>query len=231
MVTGCQDGRTYQPYGQARFVPAATGVTAQQNSIGFGDITASVFAEDQAAIGNEAVQALLSGRVVLPVNAKLAAISLDELRYRSWRSLDATQRQRKAAEPMLEKLKTAKRIRDAMMIPSLMLGERLNVSNLRATAARCQADLLLVYATGSESRTRVQLFRPNETKGRYSIEAVLLDVRTGTVPFSTSASAPFEYTYTDETHYDVAVAAEETAVGHALDEIATKLVRFLDEAP
>src|SRR5262244_2723402 len=87
-----------------------------------GEFGGSMFSEDQASISNDAVETLLTKRITLPSSAKLAVISLDELQNRHYRSMDRLQRDRKAAEPMLAKLKTAKRIRETLVLPALMLG-------------------------------------------------------------------------------------------------------------
>ena len=59
----------------------------------------------------------------------------------------------------------------------------------------------------------------------------MLDVRTGTVPISASATDSFSFSSSDDAFDEKFREAVEKSRERVLEEIATKLVRFLDEAP
>jgi len=88
----------------------------------------------------------------------------------------------------LERLKSSKRLTEAMQLPLLLVPEKRTVPYLREAAARFQADLLLVYDTHVRTFSKYRTLGKDEVKALCSVEAVLLDVRRGIVPFTASAT-------------------------------------------
>jgi hypothetical protein len=111
--------------------------------------------------------------------------------------------------------------------------ERQSIPYLREAAARCQADLLLVYASGSVTYEKYRFLSPNVTKARCTVEAILLDVRTGLVPFTSVATQEYEAKKTSEdmTFAETIARGRAQAERVALGEIADSVVAFLAEAP
>ncbi len=118
---------------------------------------------------------------------------------------------------------------DASFLPSLLVPEQRTVLFLREAAARYQADLLLAYRTNCRTYERYRMVSQNETRAHCSTEAVLLDVRSGIVPFTVVASKEFSATRErDDMNFRETVRrAELAAISESLGEIASQLNRFL----
>lgn len=196
-------------------------------------IRESLFPEDQKLLSNEAIQTLLAGKIELPGRARIALVRLDNPQSRYWWSPEtARQDQRNTAE-LLNKLKQSRRIGAAMLMPSVLIGKTPSLSALRAAAARCQADLLLIYTGAHEYYTKSKLFSGEEANAYCAVEALLLDVRTGIVPFTAEKMEDYAV---KESRQDINFAetlrkAQLAALDRALTEIAGELVQFLDRAP
>ncbi len=115
-------------------------------------------------------------------------------------------------------------------VPSLLTPEKQTVPYLREAAARYQADLLLVFRAYANAYQKERFLRPDQIRSYCMVEALLLDTRTGIVPFT--ATAREEYTTTKgkddlsigETHKK----AELTALRKALDAIGDDVAAFLE---
>ena len=60
---------------------------------------------------------------------------------------------------------------------------------LREAAARYQADLLLLFRSSCRTFERYRLFEQDQARAFCAVESVMLDVRTGLVPFVATARA------------------------------------------
>ena len=187
----------------------------------------SLFRSDQAVLSNEEIETILSSRIQLPQRAHLTILRLgrsDELL--AWAFADGPEN---PLAPLLEH----PRLRQVSWLPSLLVPKELSVPLLREAAARFQADLLLVY------RTPCQQFRNyrwlgDDTARTYCVaEALLLDVRTGVIPFSTAATRRVEAreAEADVSFYETLQKAQSTAITQAVAEAADTLAEFLTGAP
>ena len=100
-------------------------------------------------------------------------------------------------------------------------------------AARFQSDLLLVYRVKKGSYEKYRYVKPDQAKAFCDVEALLLDVRTGVVPFTTRASEEFQVQKTadDFSFVETVNKAEGEALGKALVSVAIALSTFLDRVP
>jgi len=196
-------------------------------------LSASLFPADQAALSNEAIEKILSAKIVLPAKARLAVVRIVPGGHRWWWLDEPDSVDRDIAEGFLAKLRACDRLADVSFLPSLMLPKKQTIPYLREAAARYQADLLLIYRSASRTYRKSRFLAADETRAYCTVEAVLLDVRTGVVPFTSVATQ--EYT-TKASPEDVGFAdtmrrAERKAFGQAMDRIAADLVRFLETVP
>jgi hypothetical protein len=103
------------------------------------------------------------------------------------------------------------------------------VGYLREAAARYQADLLLVYRTDCQTFERARIFAADAVKATCVVEAVLIDTRTGIVPFTSTVSRDFEAkkTKTDTNFRETVRRVELEAVGTGLAELGGRVAAFL----
>jgi len=203
-------------------------------------LTSSLFASDQAVLGDDAIKKILSSRLQLPDNAKVALIKFPGSQYGAlryygssyWRSESYLKTQQGYIDAITGKLSASERVSAVTLMPSLLTPNDATIPVLREAAVRLQADLLLVYRITSDIYHRSKLFADDEVKAYSTCEAVLLDVRTGIIPFTTvitkesQAKKEKQDLETAETMRRV----ESAAVMDSLNAMAAELVSFLEDA-
>ena len=193
----------------------------------------SLFATDEAVLSGASIEQILSSKVVIPKKARLAVLQFGHRDAWRWWSEDLSQLSQEVEAGSIARLQRSPRFSDVSLLPALMVPEKKSVSYLREAAARYQADLLLVYQTNGRVYNRPRFIGPDEVKARQVVEAILLDVRTGIVPFA--STSPQEFTAKkakDDFNFSETIAkAELKAVGLGLAKIADDLARFLEAVP
>lgn len=103
------------------------------------------------------------------------------------------------------------------------------VGHLREAAARYQADLLLVYRTDCRSFERYRFLAGSEVKAVCVVETVLIDTRTGIVPFTAAVRHEFEArkSHDDNNFAETVRRAEVAAIEQGLDTTAGRVMAFL----
>jgi hypothetical protein len=192
----------------------------------------SHFTSDQVVLSNEAIAQILATKLTLPAQARLTVMPLYQLRHWSW-SESLGQLDKEATDRFLSVLAGSKRVSNAALLPTMLLPARVDVPKVREAAARYQVDLVLLYRPTIRTFEKARWFAPSEVRAHCTVEAVLLDVRTGIVRFATTASGTCtaarsrEDASASETEYKAEVAA----AGQALERLAADIVKFLDAAP
>jgi hypothetical protein len=205
----------------------------EQTLAGKAPLQESLFKEDQAVVSNQEMAEILSARLELPKNAKLAVVRFGQMPYWWGWSEDFVRVNRQIDDDFLGRLKTAQRVREVAYLPSLVTPRNMTLPYLRQAAARFQADLLLVYRTSSQNYQRNRLFSPDETKAYCTVEAVLLDTRTGLIPFSTVVTENFS-ARKNKNEYDFAetiAKASQQAIGKAWLHVADDVKQYLGTLP
>lgn len=204
-----------------------------RTGISQGEDDKPLFKSDAAVLTDADIERILDRRLVLPKQNRIAVLSLSS--SSSWRfySDDIVHLNEALDREFIGALRASSRVYDASYLPGLMVPENRTASHLREAAARYQADLLLAYRSRCASYEKFRLFSATETRAYCSIEAVLLDVRTGIVPFTAVSTNDVETTKgADDKNLAETIRRNElAAVGKSLNEIARDLVRFLDQAP
>jgi hypothetical protein len=190
----------------------------------------SLFKEDQAVLSNEDLQKILAARVVVPDKAKLAVVRFGRLPYWWGWSEEFVRVNDQIDADFLGKLRTSARLKEVAYLPSLVTPNLMTLPYLRQAAARCQADLLLVYRTSTRTYTKQRWFKADQTKAYCTVEAVILDTRTGLLPFSTVANEFYSAGRTrKEMDFAETIAkAEQRAIGRAWVRVAEDAVSHLD---
>ena len=111
----------------------------------------------------------------------------------------------------------------------MLVPEKRTVPTLREAAARFQADLLLAYRTSCNSYNKYRFIDPNETKAYCSVEAILLDVRSGIITKSVVSSQDFvaKKQKEDVNFSETVKKAELEAISKSLLEVAKQVNNFL----
>jgi hypothetical protein len=225
MLVGCQS-----------MPRAATPMMATAEYAAREPLASSLFPSDQAVLSDEAVQRILSSKLELPTKAKVALMKFSEAegskRY-YWRDEEYLKLQQSHMDTLSQALVTSGQISEATPLPSLMTPSRVSIPVLREAAVRMQADLLLVFRVGSDTYSQYRTLAKDKTKAYSTCELVLLDVRTGLVPFTRVTSRerlevkqPADLDLSETTR-----RAEQASATEALKAAGEDLVGFLKSVP
>lgn len=197
-----------------------------------GALNESLFKEDQAVLGNEELKTILASPVVLPQRAKLAVVRFGRMPYWWGWSEEFVRANEQIDTQFLGTLRRSGRLRDVAYMPSLVMPPAMTVPLVRQAAARLQADLVLIYRTSTSNYDQQRFLRAKRTKAYSTVEAVLLDTRTGVIPFSTVVNERFAAAESKRDYgFDETVArAEQQAIARAWHRLAEQTVAFLDGA-
>jgi hypothetical protein len=202
-------------------------------------IATSLFSSDQAVLGDEAVERILSSKLELPAKAKVALMKFpdaDGSRYYGgyyWRNEEYLKLQQVQVDTLSKALLASDQIVEVTPLPSLMTPRQLSIPILREAAVRMQADLLLVFRVSSDTYSQYRAFTKDKVKAYSTCELVLLDVRTGLVPFTRVVSSE-QVELKQSTDFDLTETmrrAEQEAAAKALNIAAEDLVTFIKSVP
>ena len=190
-------------------------------------LSQSLFKSDQMVLSNEEIEKILGGKIQLPRQAHLTVLRLgSSSEVLSWAFLSGSQNP-------LSVLDGSPRLTRVSWLPSLLIPEKMTVPLLREAAARFQADLLLVYRSPCQRFQDYRLFGTDQAQTYCVAEGLLLDVRTGVIPFSTATTQEVrvEEKPDDVNFRETMQKAEAQATANALTKLAQELSQFLAAAP
>lgn len=190
-----------------------------------------LFSSDASVMSDEEIQRALSFRYAPQRQNRIGVVTVGR-RYWYGYSDELSRAGTEVQTKVISSLRRSSLVYDASYLPALLTPERRTVGHFREAGARYQADLLLIYQPSCRTYEKYQFFSPDKSKSYCTVEAVLLDTRSGVVPFTATASRDVlaEKTEKDLSLQETIRRAEVTALGDALDEIATGVVRFLEAA-
>ena len=203
-------------------------------------IATSLFPSDQTVLGDEAVNRILSSKLELPAKAKVALMQFPNTgsgsRYYGtfyWRNEEFLKLQQSQMDALSGALLGSDRISEATPLPSLMTPKQASIPLLREAAVRMQADLLLVFRVSSDTYSEYRAFAKDKVKSYSTCELVLLDVRTGLVPFTRVLSREkLELKQSSDLDLmETTRRAEQISAAEALRTAANDLVTFIKSTP
>lgn len=192
--------------------------------------TASLFSGDEAVLSDEAIGRILEFDYSPPSLGRVALMPFGREVWSEWSEELALASSRMRTD-VLGQLVSSPRVYDASYLPSILIPDQKTVPHLREAAARYQADLLLVYRSYCRSFERYRLFGADRSKAYCGVEAVLLDTRTGLVPFTSVALESYEATENevDINFRETVLKAQLNATADALAGVVNEIVIYLNE--
>ena len=188
----------------------------------------SLFAGDAETLSDDAIQKILAYEYEPPALSRIALMPFGREVWSSW-SEELALASEGVQSRVLDTLRASPRVYDASYLPSILVPQTRTVPHLREAAARYQADLLLVYRSFCQSFEKYRLFAADEARAYCGVEAVLLDIRTGLVPFTTVATHSYEIVESenDKNFTETRLKAQLDATASALGAVSTEIVGFL----
>lgn len=151
-------------------------------------ITQSLFADKTSTVSEEAVQKILDGNYQLPQKVRAAIVKLESPQQRGrffWGDEEYLKTQQSYLDLFTQKLTASPRITKLSVVPDLLVSKTPSFTQLREAAVRMQADVVVVYSINSDIYANYKLFGKNDIKAFATTQLIVMDVRTGLVPFST----------------------------------------------
>jgi len=200
--------------------------------------TTSLLKAGKSTLSEEALKKILSSRVVLPKKGHLAimrfpgpeqtATSLYGNNYR--RSELYLKTDSSYIDSLTTKLKKSDRIIAVTLLPALLSPADAGIPSLREASVRLQADLLLAFRISSDIYNQSNA---NSVKAFSTFEAVLMDIRTGLIPYTTVVTKDNEQELSPEESdiNEVRIRAEREAILSSLSIVADEITEFLRSVP
>ena len=190
--------------------------------------TESLFTSDEAILSAGDIQKILAFRYTPPPLNRVGIVALGRNFWFGY-SEELTRSGADIQEKFVKGLRASPKVYDASYLPTLLIPQKRTVGHFREAAARYQADLLLIYRAACRTYDKYRFFTPDEAKSYCNVEAVILDTRTGIVPFSVTASRDFmtKETREDLNFQETLARAELAALADALQEVGGEVVKFL----
>lgn len=200
-------------------------------------ITQSLFSDKNATISEENIQKILDGNFNLPPQLRVAVVSVENTspnrRYywNYWTDEQYLKTQQSYLDLFSDKLKQSQRVVSVATIPDLLLSKPHTFTNIREAAVRLQADIVIVYSITTDIYSKYKLFTKPDIKAFATTQLIVLDVRTGLVPFSTIVTKDqLSKKQGNELDNNEATSRiQKEAVLMTIEEIGIKLTEFLNK--
>lgn len=151
-------------------------------------ITQSLFNDKASTITEEGIQKILDGTYKLPEQLRVAFVRLDNnqpKKYYYWNDEEYLKTQQAYLQLFEDKFKQSSRVTKVSVIPDLLIPKSPSFTTLREAAVRMQADVVVVYSINGDIYSKYKFFTKPDIKAFATTQLIVLDVRTGLIPFST----------------------------------------------
>ncbi|MFT3705147.1 MAG: hypothetical protein QM802_22460 [Agriterribacter sp.] len=199
-------------------------------------ITQSLFNDRNASVSEENIQKILDGTYHLPAQLRVAIIRLEgngqqKSYYWNYRSDEQyLKTQQSYLDLFIEKFKQSPRVTNVSIIPELLISKSPSFTNIREAAVRMQADIVVVYSVSSDLYAKYKFFSKADIKAFATTQLIVLDVRTGLIPFSAivTKDALSQKTKEELDNTEAAGRIQHDAVLLTINDIGGKISGFLN---
>ncbi|WP_291372002.1 hypothetical protein [Cyclobacterium sp.] len=214
----------------------ATKTNTYPGSINFIDndppITQSLFEDKSATISEENIQRILDGTYSLPEDLSVAFVRIapsQSLQRYYWSDEEYLKSQQQYLDLFSEKFKNSSRVKKTFSIPDLLISSAPSFTSIRGSAVRTQSDIVVIYSINSDIYSQYKLFSKTDIKAFATTQLVILDVRTGLIPFTTIVTKDFQDKKTDAdlNENEARNRIKNQAVLGTIEEIGLQLEAFL----
>jgi hypothetical protein len=196
-------------------------------------IIQSLFNDRSSNISEENIQKILDGSYRLPSTLRIAIVRLEgskQQRY-FWNDESYLKTQQSYLDSFTARLRSSPRVTTIASIPDIIISKSPSFTNIREAAVRMQCDMALVYSITDDLYSRYKAFSSPDVKAFATTQLILMDVRTGLIPFSATVTKDFLSKKTKE-DLDLSQTRDRVlneAVLATINETGQKIVRFLAE--
>jgi len=189
----------------------------------------SLFGADTEVLSDAEIARILDFRYSPPPLSRIALLPFGWGTWTRW-SQEMANSAAAVDAHVLTALRASPKIYDASILPSILVPDQRTVPHLREAAARYQADLLLVFRSACQTFEQFRLLQSDRARAYCAIEAVLLDIRTGLVPFVATSTQNYEVVETDAdlNFRETLLRSQLDAIGSGLTEVAQAIAQFIE---
>lgn len=197
------------------------------------EITSSLFDDKSSTISEESIQKILDGTYNLPNGLRVAFVKLDgsqsQRRY-YWANEQYLKSQQQYLDLFTEKFKNSSRVKSISTIPDILLSHNPTFTTIRESAVRTQSDIVVVYSINSDIYSHYKLFSKTNIKAFATTQLIVLDVRTGLIPFTTIITKDFQDKKNDNdlNESEAVNRIKNQAVLLTIEEIGNQITDFLN---
>lgn len=158
-------------------------------------ITQSLFDDKSATISEENIQKILDGSYSLPENLRVSMVKLEStqtVRNYYWNDETYLKSQQQYLDLFSEKFGQSPRVKKVSTIPDLLISNNPTFTSIREAAVRTQSDIVVIYSISSDLYSKYKLFARSDIKAFATTQLIILDVRTGLIPFSTIITKEYQ---------------------------------------
>ncbi len=198
-------------------------------------ITQSLFNDKNSTISEENISKILDGSYTLPKELRVSIVKLESARsqrhYFYWNNESYLKSQQEYLDLFSTVFKQSERVTKVSRIPDILLSNNPTFTNIREAAVRTQADIVVIYAISSDLYEKYKLFSKPEIKAFATTQLIILDVRTGLIPFSTIVTKDYQSKRQKDELNDNEAAnrIKKKAVLLTIEEIGEQINRFLND--
>lgn len=127
-------------------------------------LSQSLFCEDLSLLSNEEIDRILSSKIELPRDARLALLQIGADPHVLVLPAPEAEGEGDALAAVLERLAASDRLSSVALLPFLLVPRNLSVAKLREAAARFQADLFFIYRTPCQQFQRNRFLAPTRPR-------------------------------------------------------------------
>lgn len=200
------------------------------------EITQSLFSDKNATISEENLQMILEGHAFLPEKLRVAVVNVENIpsanRRYMWNDEDYISSRQKYLSVMTDNLEQQNRVKKVTLIPDMMIPSPPSFTAIREAAVRLQANIAVVYSIRGGLYSKYKLFSSDEYKAFATTQVMIMDVRTGLVPFTTVVTEEYssKKQKSDFNNSEAIGRVQEEAVSLTLAKVCAELNAFLSKA-
>ena len=198
-------------------------------------ITQSLFNDKTATISEENIQRVLDGTYKLPRQLRVALVKLESSSQRRnswyyWNDEQYLKTQQGYLALFTDKFKQSSRVVNTFSIPDVLISRSPSFTSIREAAVRMQADIVVIYSIASDLYSKYKAFSKPDIKAYATTQLIIMDVRTGLIPFSTISTkdALSQKKKEELENSEAASRVQNEAVLATITEISGKITDFLN---
>ena len=233
LLSGCASAGALDPTAMAESEYTLGPTSDAPGSIG--KTADSLFKSDQAVLSNQDIEKILSAKVYAPAKARIAVVRIGG-KYpwgRTWWSESVAQVEQQGSDRMLAAFRNSPRVGHVIVLPTLLTPAQITIPYLRESAARVQADMLLIYRTFTQSYQQQKFFGGGDVHAYCTVEAILLDTRSGIIVDTSIKTRSFSAPKSakDLEIEETIARNQQQAIAEALGQAAEELAKNLTAEP